>query len=64
MTYQKFIREKEKIAIENDKEESAVVLLLEHVTKLESNGLYMKMNEEIPDDGGIFPVDSMRIQNQ
>ena len=34
MTYQKFIREKEKIAIENDKEESAVVLLLEHVTKL------------------------------
>ena len=49
MTYQKFIREKEKIAIENDKEESAVVLLLEHVTKLESNGLYMKMNEEIED---------------
>ncbi len=50
MTYQKFIREKEKIAIENDKEESAVVLLLEHVTKLESNGLYMRMNEEISDD--------------
>ncbi len=47
MTYQKFIREKEKIAVENDKEESAVILLLEHVTKLETNYLYMKMQEEI-----------------
>ena len=50
MTYQKFIREKEKIAVENDKEESAVILLLEHVTKLETNYLYMRMQEEIEDN--------------
>ena len=50
MTYQKFIREKEKIAVENDKEESAVILLLEHVTKLETNYLYMRMQEEIDDN--------------
>jgi len=50
MTYQKFIREKEKKAIECDKEESAVILLLEHVTKLETNMLYQKMNMEIEDD--------------
>ena len=50
MTYQKFIREKEKKAIECDKEESAVILLLEHVTKLETNMLYQKMNTEIEDD--------------
>ena len=50
MTYQKFIREKEKKAIECDKEESAVILLLEHVTKLETNMLYQKMNMEIEED--------------
>ena len=50
MTYQKFIREKEKIAVENDKEESAVILLLEHVTKLETNYLYMRMQEEIEEN--------------
>ena len=49
MTYQQFIREKEKKAVECDKEESAVILLLEHVTKLETNALYMKMNNEIED---------------
>ncbi|MBR6072247.1 MAG: peptide chain release factor N(5)-glutamine methyltransferase [Acholeplasmatales bacterium] len=50
MTYQKFIREKEKQAVECDKEESAVVLLLEHVTGFETNKLYLQMNEEIPED--------------
>ena len=50
MTYQKFIRDKEKIAIDNDKEESAVILLLEHVTGYETNELYLKMNEEIEED--------------
>ena len=50
MTYQKFIREKEKQAVECDKEESAVVLLLEHVTGYETNKLYLEMNEEIPED--------------
>ena len=37
-------------AYENGKEESAVILILEAVTKLETNFLYMKMNEEIEDD--------------
>ena len=47
MKIQEFIREKEKEALDNDKEESAVVLLLEHVLKLETQALYMKMNDEI-----------------
>ena len=50
MTYQKFIKYNENKAVEHDKEESAVVLLLEHVTKLETNFLYQKMNEEVPSD--------------
>ena len=50
MTYQKFIKYNENKAVEHDKEESAVVLLLEHVTKLETNALYQKMNEEVPSD--------------
>ena len=37
-------------AYENGKEESAVILILEAVTKLETNFLYMKMNEEIEED--------------
>ena len=47
MTYRKFIKEKENLALEHDKEESAVVILLEHVTGLETNALYMNMNDEI-----------------
>ena len=50
MTYQKFIKLKQNEAIENDKEESAVVLLLEAVTKLETYELYVKMSEEIEED--------------
>lgn len=50
MTYQNFIKEKEKLAIECDKEESSVVLLLEHIANLETNALYLKMHEEIEDD--------------
>ena len=38
------------MAIEKDKEESAAVLLLEHVTQLESNALYLKMHEEVEAD--------------
>ena len=34
MKIQEFIREKEKEALDNDKEESAVVLLLEYVLKI------------------------------
>lgn len=50
MTYQQFIKDREKKAIECDKEESSVVLLLEHVANLETNALYMRMNEEIEED--------------
>ena len=50
MTYQKFIRLKQDEALENNKEESAVILLLEYVTKLETNFLYMKMSEEIEEN--------------
>lgn len=47
MTYQSFIKEKEKQAIAADKEESAVVLLLEHICDLETNQLYLKMHEPV-----------------
>ena len=50
MTYQKFIKDMQDKAYENGKEESAVILILESVTKLETNFLYMKMNQEIEDD--------------
>ena len=50
MTYQRFIKNAENKAIEHDKEESAVVLLMEHVTGFETNMLYMKMNEEVPSE--------------
>lgn len=50
MTYQRFIKNAENRAIEHDKEESAVVLLMEHVTGFETNMLYMKMNEEVPSE--------------
>ena len=50
MTYQKFIKSMQDKAYENGKEESAVILILEAVTKLETNFLYMKMNEEIEED--------------
>ena len=49
MTYQSFIKNMQDKAYENGKEESAVILILEAVTKLETNFLYMKMNEEIDD---------------
>ena len=50
MTFQKFIKEAERKAIEADKEESAVILLMEHVSGLETNELYMKMHEEVSED--------------
>ncbi len=50
MTYQSFIREKEKQAIAIDKEESAVVLLLEHICNIETNQLYLRMHEEIEEN--------------
>ncbi|MBE6137878.1 MAG: peptide chain release factor N(5)-glutamine methyltransferase [Erysipelotrichaceae bacterium] len=50
MTYQQFIKDKEKLAIENEKEESSVVLLLEHVCQIETNDLYLRMFDEIDDE--------------
>ena len=47
MTYLEFMKQKENEALENNKEDSAVVLLLEHITKLETNALFMKRGEEI-----------------
>lgn len=50
MTYQQFIKDKEKLAIENEKEESSVVLLLEYVCQVETNDLYLRMFDEIDDE--------------
>lgn len=50
MTYQQFMKQKENEAILNDKEDSAVVLLLEAITGYETNQLFMKRPEEIPQD--------------
>lgn len=50
MKIQEFIRMKENEAIDYEKEESAVVLLLEHVLGLETQALYLKMNDEITNE--------------
>ena len=45
----KFINEKEKLALDNNKEDAAVILLLEHILNLTPTELYIKMEEEISD---------------
>ena len=50
MTYFKFIKEQEKRALSHDKEESAVVLLLRSILKIETNELYLRMHDEISDE--------------
>lgn len=50
MTLFKFIKEKEKEVLACDKEESAIILLLEHVLECETNQLYMKMHDELEED--------------
>lgn len=47
MNYQKLIQEAENLAIEYEKEESAVYLILEHVTKWSSTELYMQLHKEV-----------------
>ncbi|MCR5113205.1 MAG: peptide chain release factor N(5)-glutamine methyltransferase [Acholeplasmatales bacterium] len=47
MKYSRFIKEKQEEALSLDKEESAVYLLLQSITGLETNGLYLKKDEEI-----------------
>ena len=50
MTYLEFMKKKENEALENNKEDSAVVLLLEHICNLETNALFMKRGEEIEEE--------------
>lgn len=50
MTYFKFIKEMERKAIAYDKEESAVVLLLQSILKVETNELYLRMHDEIKEE--------------
>lgn len=47
MTFQMFMAEKQKLALNNNLEDSAVVILLEHVTGYETNELYMNIHSEI-----------------
>ena len=49
MTYQQFIKEKEELAISCDKEQSAVVLLLQHVLNIDASKLFLKMFENVDD---------------
>ena len=50
MTFQKFISNKEEEALSYGKEDSAVILLLEHLTGYETNELYLKMNDDISEE--------------
>lgn len=50
MNYQKLIQEAENLAVENDKEESAVYLILEHVTAWSSTELYLQLRKEVSKD--------------
>ena len=50
MTYLEFMKLKENEALENNKEDSAVVFLLEHICNLETNALFMKRGEEIEEE--------------
>lgn len=47
MKLQALIQKAQALAIEKDKEESAVILLLEHVTSLKTNQLFLRMQEEV-----------------
>lgn len=50
MNLQKFLQVAEEKAIINGKEQSAALLLLEHVTGLSVNELYLKIHEQISED--------------
>ncbi len=50
MNYQKLLQEAVEKAIELDKEEGAVVLLLQHACKMSPNDFYKKMFEEVNTD--------------
>ncbi len=47
MKLQALVQKAQALAIDKDKEESAVILLLEHVTSLKTNQLFLRMQEEV-----------------
>ena len=47
MTYQKLLQQAQNKAVELDKEESAAFFLLQNVTGLETNQLYLKIHDEV-----------------
>ena len=49
MTYQQFIKEKEELAINCNKEQSAVVLLLQYVLDVDASKLFLMMFDNIDD---------------
>ncbi len=50
MKFEQFLKEKQLLAIQLGKEESAALIYLMYVTGYDSTGLYMRMYEEINDD--------------
>lgn len=50
MNYQKLLQTAEELAINHDKEESAAVLLLEHVTGKNVNQLYLQIHNEVEEE--------------
>ena len=47
MRISKFIKERQKLALENGKEEAATILLIEHVLGVNPSELFLKMDEEM-----------------
>lgn len=58
MKLRKFIFDKQRVAEENDKEDSAVILLLEHVLNVTPSILFTKIDEEL-DEETILQFDSL-----
>ena len=50
MKLSKFIRERQKLALENNKEDAAVILLIEHILDVNPSKLFLMMDDEISDE--------------
>ena len=50
MIVRKFIKEKEREALENNKEDSAVILLLCHIMNIETTKLFLLLDDELSTD--------------
>ncbi len=50
MNYQKLIYSSQEQAVRYDKEESAAILLLQHINQKTTSQLFMQMHEEVPED--------------